>query len=388
MAGVPWVASAGAAQYSPPAMKILGIETSCDETAAAVVTAEREVLADLVLSQLTEHLPYGGVVPEIAARSHLDHLDRLIAEAMAQAGLRFDQLDGVAATGGPGLIGGVIVGVTMGKAIAAAHHLPFLAVNHLEGHALSARLVDDLPFPYLLLLVSGGHCQLLMVDGVGRYRRLGTTVDDAAGEAFDKTAKLLGLGYPGGPAVEQAAARAAARAIAADEGDGTPVPDRFELPRPMRGRPGCDFSFSGLKTAVRQRVAALAAQSADGRLNESARDDLAAAFQAAVAESIADRVRNAIAIARDSGPVSALVVAGGVAANSYLRAWLEQAAAAGGLRLVAPPARPSPHPAALIARAGLERLKLRQRDGLHFAPRPRWPLDPTAPKAIGAGVKA
>ncbi len=387
MAGVPWVASAGAAQYSPPAMKILGIETSCDETAAAVVTAERAVLADLVLSQLAEHRPYGGVVPEIAARSHLDHLDRLIGEAMAQAGLSFDQLDGVAATGGPGLIGGVIVGVTMGKAISAVNRLPFLAVNHLEGHALSARLVDDLPFPYLLLLVSGGHCQLLIVHGVGRYRRLGTTVDDAAGEAFDKTAKLLGLGSPGGPAVEQAAARAAARAVAQDESD-APVDDRFALPTPLRGRPGCDFSFSGLKTAVRQRVAELAAESPGGALGAADRDDLAAAFQAAVAESVAGRVKNAIAIARDSGPVSALVVAGGVAANAYLRARLEQAAAAGGLRLVAPPARLCTDNAAMIAWAGIERLRLGQRDGLDFAPRPRWPLDPTAPKATGAGVKA
>ncbi len=368
-------------------LTVLGIETSCDETAAAVVTSERQVLADLVLSQLAEHRPYGGVVPEIAARSHLDHLDRLIGEAMAQAGLSFDQLDGVAATGGPGLIGGVIVGVTMGKAISAVNRLPFLAVNHLEGHALSARLVDDLPFPYLLLLVSGGHCQLLIVHGVGRYRRLGTTVDDAAGEAFDKTAKLLGLGYPGGPAVEQAAARAAARAVAQDESD-APVDDRFALPTPMRGRPGCDFSFSGLKTAVRQRVAELAAESPGGALGAADRDDLAAAFQAAVAESVAGRVKNAIAIARDSGPVSALVVAGGVAANAYLRARLEQAAAAGGLRLVAPPARLCTDNAAMIAWAGIERLRLGQRDGLDFAPRPRWPLDPTAPKATGAGVKA
>jgi len=373
-------------------MIVLGIETSCDETAAAVVTDRREVLADLVLSQLAEHRPYGGVVPEIAARSHLDHLDRLIGEAMAKAGLTFGELDAIAATGGTGLIGGVIVGVTMAKAIAAVHRLPFLAVNHLEGHALSARLVEDLPFPYLLLLVSGGHCQLLLVEGVGRYRRLGTTVDDAAGEAFDKTAKLLGLGYPGGPAVEQAATRAAARAIAAGEGaakgGGQAVRDRFDLPRPMRGRQGCDFSFSGLKTAVRQRVAALAAASPDGRLSDTDRDDLAAAFQAAVADSIADRVANAIDLARESAPIGALVVAGGVAANAYLRARLEQAARLGNLRLVAPPARLCTDNAAMIAWAGIERLRLGQRDDLDFAPRPRWPLDPTAPKAVGAGVKA
>ncbi len=369
-------------------MIMLGIETSCDETAAAVVTDRREVLADLVLSQLAEHRPYGGVVPEIAARSHLDHLDGLIARAMGEAGLRFGELDGVAATGGPGLIGGVIVGVTMGKAIAAVHRLPFLAVNHLEGHALSARLVEDLDFPYLLLLVSGGHCQLLLVEGVGRYRRLGTTVDDAAGEAFDKTAKLLGLGYPGGPAVEQAAARAAAAAVAADEGGQPVAPDRFDLPRPMRGRPGCDFSFSGLKTAVRQRVAALAAAAPDGRMADADRDDLAAAFQAAVADSIADRVGNAAAIARQRAPIAALVVAGGVAANRYLRARLQQVAMRHDLRLVAPPARLCTDNAAMIAWAGIERLRLGQRDGLDFAPRPRWPLDPTAPKATGAGIKA
>lgn len=367
-------------------MIMLGIETSCDETAAAVVTDRREVLADLVLSQLAEHRPYGGVVPEIAARSHLDHLDGLISEAMAKAGVGFAELDGVAATGGPGLIGGVMVGVTMGKAIAAVHRLPFLAVNHLEGHALSARLVEDLAFPYLLLLVSGGHCQLLLVQGVGRYRRLGTTVDDAAGEAFDKTAKLLGLGYPGGPAVEQAAARSAARAIGDEESER--AIRRFELPQPMRGRPGCDFSFSGLKTAVRQRVADLAARSPDGRLSEADRDDLAAAFQAAVGAAITDRVANAIAMARGMGDVNALVVAGGVAANSYLRARLERTATRHDLRLVAPPARLCTDNAAMIAWAGIERLRLGQRDGLDFAPRPRWPLDPDAPKAVGAGVKA
>ena len=224
-------------------MRILGIETSCDETAAAVVTAEGEILSNLVLSQLEEHRPYGGVVPEIAARSHLDHLDGLIARAMAEAGLGFEDLDGIAATAGPGLIGGVFVGVMTAKAIAAARKLPFLAINHLEGHALSARLTENLEFPYLLLLVSGGHCQLLAVEGVGAYRRLGTTVDDAAGEAFDKTAKLLGLGYPGGPAVERAA-------TAGETG-------HFELPRPMKGRDSLDFSFSGLKTAVRHAAAAL-----------------------------------------------------------------------------------------------------------------------------------
>jgi N6-L-threonylcarbamoyladenine synthase len=257
-------------------MIVLGIETSCDETAAAVVADDRRILSNVVLSQLDEHRPYGGVVPEIAARAHLDHLDGIIAQALDEAGVGFDGLDGVAATGGPGLIGGVMVGVMTAKAIAAVHGLPFLAVNHLEGHALSARLTDDTGFPYLLLLVSGGHCQLLAVEDVGGYVRLGGTIDDAIGEAFDKTAKLLGLGYPGGPAVEAAA-------LAGD-------PDRFALPRPMAGRPGCDFSFSGLKTAVRHAAARLPND------RPSARDagDLAAAFQAAVGDVLVDRCANAL----------------------------------------------------------------------------------------------
>jgi N6-L-threonylcarbamoyladenine synthase len=353
-------------------MIVLGIETSCDETAAAVVDDRRRVHADVVLSQVDEHRPYGGIVPEIAARSHLDHLDRLIAEAMRRTGLRFDQLGGVAATGGPGLIGGVMVGVTMAKAIAAVHDLPFVAVNHLEGHALTARLIDEVDFPFLLLLVSGGHCQLLIVEEVGRYRRLGTTVDDAAGEAFDKGAKLLGLGYPGGPAVERAAA----------VGDAA----RFELPRPMVGRPEPDFSFSGLKTALRHRVASL---TADAPLDEQDVRDLAAALQAAIADCLADRTARAIDIARARHPgLSTLVVAGGVAANGAIRRRLQQVAADSGLRLVVPPPRLCTDNAAMIAWAGLERLRRGYRDGFDFAPRPRWPLDPTAPRAIGAGVKA
>ena len=353
-------------------MIVLGIETSCDETAAAVVDDGRRVLADVVLSQLDEHRPYGGIVPEIAARSHLDHLDRLIAEAMRRAGLRFDQLDGVAATGGPGLIGGVMVGVTMAKAIAAVHDLPFIAVNHLEGHALTARLIDDVDFPFLLLLVSGGHCQLLVVEEVGRYRRLGTTVDDAAGEAFDKGAKLLGLGYPGGPAIERAAL----------SGDAA----RFELPRPMVGRPEPDFSFSGLKTALRHRVAAL---SAEAPLAEQDVRGLAAALQAAITDCLADRTARAIDIARTRHPgLATLVVAGGVAANGAIRQRLQQVAAAAALRLVVPPPRLCTDNATMIAWAGLERLRRGYRDGLDFAPRPRWPLDPSAPRAIGAGVKA
>jgi N6-L-threonylcarbamoyladenine synthase len=353
-------------------MIVLGIETSCDETAAAVVDDRRQVLAEVVLSQLDQHRPYGGIVPEIAARSHLDHLDGLIAEAMRRAGLRFADLDAVAATGGPGLIGGVMVGVTTAKAIAAVAERPFIAVNHLEGHALTARLTDDVAFPFLLLLISGGHCQLLIVEEVGRYKRLGTTVDDAAGEAFDKGAKLLGLGYPGGPAIERAAAGGNAA--------------RFELPRPMVGRPEPDFSFSGLKTALRQRVAELTAR---GPLSAQDRDDLAAALQAAIADCLADRTERAIELARTRCPdLAALVVAGGVAANGFIRARLQAIAAAAGLRLVVPPARLCTDNATMIAWAGIERLRRGLVDGLDFAPRPRWPLDPEAPRAIGAGVKA
>ena len=267
-------------------MIVLGIETSCDETAAAVVDDRHRIHANLVLSQLDEHRPYGGIVPEIAARSHLDHLDALVARSLEQAGLGCAELDGIAATAGPGLIGGVFVGVMTAKAMAAACGVPFLAINHLEGHALSARLTEALDFPYLLLLVSGGHCQLLAVEGVGRYARYGTTVDDAVGEAFDKTAKLLGLDYPGGPAVEQAAR----------DGDAT----RFDLPRPMLGRAGCDFSFSGLKTAVRHKAAVLN-RDETGALGNRDRADLAASFQAAVADVLADRCENALARFQDDG---------------------------------------------------------------------------------------
>ncbi|MFD1626507.1 tRNA (adenosine(37)-N6)-threonylcarbamoyltransferase complex transferase subunit TsaD [Azospirillum griseum] len=361
-------------------MIVLGIETSCDETAAAVVTDAREIRADVVLSQLDDHTPYGGVVPEIAARAHLEHLDGLVRRAMAEAGVGFGDLDAIAATGGPGLIGGVIVGVMTAKAIAAARNLPFVAVNHLEGHALTARLTHDVAFPYLLLLVSGGHCQLLVVEGVGRYRRLGTTIDDAVGEAFDKTAKLLGLGYPGGPLVEQAAARAR-------------NPGRFALPRPLVGRPGCDFSFSGLKTAVRRHVEEVGALSGAG-LSDADRDDLAAAFQATVAEVMADRCARAIARFKQDHPQGgALVVAGGVAANKTLRARLQTLADREAMPFVAPPLRLCTDNAAMIAWAGIERFRLGEQDPLSFAPRPRWPLDPSAAPVIGragvgSGVKA
>ena len=352
-------------------MNVLGIETSCDETAAAVVTGEGRILADVVLSQLEEHRPYGGIVPEIAARAHLENLDRIVAQSMEEAGLGFEGLDAIAATGGPGLIGGVLVGVTTAKAIAAVGGTPFIAVNHLEGHALSARLTDDVAFPYVLLLVSGGHCQLLVVEGVGHYRRLGTTIDDAVGEAFDKTAKLLGLGYPGGPRVEAAARR----------GDSS----RFALPRPLKGRAGCDFSFSGLKTAVRQ-----AAMSLPGAAPTATDvDDLCAGFQAAVADVLADRTGHAIDIFRQRCPHGdTLVVAGGVAANGALRTVLATLAGEHGLALVAPPPRLCTDNGAMIAWAGIERLQRGLTDGLDTSPRARWPLDPDAPPATGAGVKA
>jgi N6-L-threonylcarbamoyladenine synthase len=341
-------------------MIVLGIETSCDETAAAVVDDRRHIRANLVLSQLDEHRPYGGIVPEIAARSHLDHLDALVAQALEQSGLGCAGLDGIAVTAGPGLIGGVFVGVMTAKAMAAACGVPFLAINHLEGHALSARLTEALDFPYLLLLVSGGHCQLLAVEGVGRYARYGTTVDDAVGEAFDKTAKLLGLDYPGGPAVEQAAR----------DGDAS----RFDLPRPMLGRTGCDFSFSGLKTAVRHKAAALN-RDETGALGDQDRADLAASFQAAVADVLADRCENALARFQAEGATGPLVVAGGVAANQNLRSRLTNVAAVAGTCLIAPPPELCTDNAAMIAWAGIERLSLQLTDPLDFAPRPRWPLE-------------
>ena len=299
-------------------------------------------------------------MPEIAARAHLERLDGLVADALAEAKLGLADLDGIAATGGPGLIGGVMVGVMTAKAMAFAHDKPFLAVNHLEGHALSVRLTEEVMFPYLLLLVSGGHCQLLTVRAVHSASSwLGTTIDDAVGECFDKTAKLLGLGFPGGPAVEKAAAG----------GD----PQRFQLPRPMWRKAGCDFSFSGLKTAVRQTVEKLPAGDA------KAISDLCASFQRTVGDVLEDRCGNALA----AEPASTLVVAGGVAANLYLRGRLEDVAAKYGARLVAPPVKLCTDNGAMIAWAGLERLRLGQTDALDFRPRPRWPLDPNASAAKG-----
>jgi N6-L-threonylcarbamoyladenine synthase len=341
---------------------VLGIESSCDETAAALVREDRTVLAQRIASQDAEHRPYGGVVPEIAARAHAERLAPLIAATLADAGMVLDDVDAIAATAGPGLIGGVMVGLVTAKALAMASDKPLLAVNHLEGHALSPRLADAaLEFPYLLLLASGGHCQLLVVEGVGRYRRLATTIDDALGEAFDKTAKLLGLGYPGGPAVEALAATGNPRAV--------------PLPRPLLGSAEPHFSFAGLKSAVlRARDAGVHADA-----------DIAAAFQQAAIDCVVDRTERAISAA---GPVTALVVAGGVAANRALRGALEDLAAAHGLRFTAPPLALCTDNAAMIGWAGVERFQLGLVDGLEVAARPRWPLDPLAEPARGAGVKA
>lgn len=339
---------------------VLAIESSCDETACAVMAADGTILAETVLSQ-QEHLPFGGVVPEIAARAHLAHLPALLTETLRRAGLTPAALGAVAASTGPGLIGGLIVGGTLGKGLALSLGIPFVAVNHLEAHALTARLPDlvpgGAPFPYLLLLVSGGHCQCVAVESLGVYRRLGGTIDDAAGEAFDKVAKMLGLGWPGGPALEKLAAA------------GNPAAHR--LPRPLAGRPGCDFSFSGLKTAVAQRIAALPAPLPPG---DAA--DLAAAFQQAVADVLADRTGNALAAMPDA---TLLVAAGGVAANATIRARLAGLATARGVRFAAPPLRLCTDNATMVAWAALEMLRSgRPGDGLGSRPRPRWPLDEIA----------
>jgi N6-L-threonylcarbamoyladenine synthase len=342
-------------------MLILGIETSCDETAAAIVSDDKRILSNIVLSQTEDHLPYGGVVPEIAARAHMEHLETIIDRALKEAGVELADIDAVAATGGPGLIGGVIVGVMMGKAIASVHGKPFIAVNHLEGHALTARLTGDAPFPFLLLLVSGGHCQFLAVRGVGDYERLGGTMDDALGEAFDKTAKMMGLSYPGGPQVE----------VLARSGKHI-----YPFPVPLKGREGCDFSFSGLKTAVRLKIQEL---SEGGTLTDQQRADLCASFQQAALESLTDRLNNAIALFKERCPEGKqLVVAGGVAANLFLREGMEKVAARHGMRLSAPPVKLCTDNAAMIAWAGLERFALGQTDSLDFEPRARWPLAATA----------
>ena len=341
-------------------MRVLGIETTCDETAAAVVGLDDDgnaaILSNEVLSQIAEHAAYGGVVPEIAARAHVEALDHLVARALATANMVIESVDGIAAAAGPGLIGGVLVGLTTAKALALVTRKPLIAVNHLEGHALTARMTDAIGFPYLLLLASGGHTQLLAVKGVGHYTRLGTTVDDAIGEAFDKAAKLLGLGYPGGPEVERMAER----------GD----PERFALPRPMLGRAKPDFSLSGLKTALRieaERAAPLA---------DTDIADLCASFQAAVVDLVVDRTRAGLRAFREvAGHPTALVLAGGVAANQVLRRALQRLASEAGLRLVAPPLELCGDNGAMIAWAGIERLRPGIVDDMMAPARPRWPLD-------------
>lgn len=349
-----------------PGPLVLGIESSCDETAVALVRGDRTIVAQAIASQEAEHAPYGGVVPEIAARAHAERLAPMLAKVMAEAGVALADVDAVAATAGPGLIGGVMVGLVSAKALAMAADKPLLAVNHLEGHALSPRLADvGLGFPYLLLLVSGGHCQILAVEGVGRYRRLATTIDDALGEAFDKTAKILGLGYPGGPAVERLAL----------QGNPAAVP----LPRPLKGSKEPHFSFAGLKSAV--------LRAKDSGTHSDA--DIAASFQQAAVECLIDRLELALAAA---GAFPALVVAGGVAANRTVRAALEALAAKHMMRFTAPPLALCTDNAAMIAWAGCERLAIEgpdfAGDPLDFVARPRWPLDPAAGAVRGAGVKA
>jgi len=341
-------------------MVVLGIETTCDETAAAVVERSEQgrgkILSNIVLSQVSEHAAFGGVVPEIAARAHVEALDLIIAKAMAQAECGFGDIDGIAAAAGPGLIGGVIVGLTTAKAIALVQNKPLIAINHLEAHALTARLTDATPFPYCLFLASGGHTQVVAVRGVGDYVRLGTTMDDAIGEAFDKTAKLLGLGYPGGPQVEKEAAR----------GDAT----RFALPRPMHGRKDADFSLSGLKTALRLEAEKIAP------LSDQDVADLCASFQQAVVDVVLDRLRAGLRMFRAKyGAPSALVAAGGVAANQAIRKVLHRLAFEIGTVLVAPPLELCTDNGAMIAWAGCERLALGLTDTLDVAPRARWPLD-------------
>ena len=341
---------------------ILGLESSCDETAAALVTADRRILAHALAGQADSHAPFGGVVPEIAARAHVDRLMPLVEQALSESGVKLADVDAIAATAGPGLIGGVMVGLVTGKALAHATGKPLIAVNHLEGHALSPRLADaSLHFPYLLLLVSGGHCQLLAVAGVGQYRRLATTIDDAAGEAFDKSAKLLGLPYPGGPELEKLAAQGRAGAL--------------KLPRPLLNSAEPHFSFAGLKSAVARAVQAGTHESAD----------IAAEFQAAVVDCLIDRTRRAI---MSAGSMTALVVAGGVAANGPVRAALAELATANSLAFVAPPGWLCTDNAAMIAWAGAERFALGMVDDLNVPARPRWPLDADAEAVRGAGVKA
>jgi len=356
-------------------LTFLGLESSCDDTAAAIVRAGpggSEILASVVAGQTELHAPFGGVVPEIAARAHAEKLDLCVEEALTQSGLGLGDLDGIAVTAGPGLIGGVMSGVMCAKGIAAGAGLPLVGVNHLAGHALTPRLTDALAFPYLMLLVSGGHCQFLIAHGPEEFTRLGGTIDDAPGEAFDKTAKLLGLPQPGGPAVEAEAAAGNPRA--------------FAFPRPLLDRPGCDLSFSGLKTALLRARDAVVAE--HGGLPRAIRADLCAGFQAAVCDVLVEKSRRALRLYIEENPARrAFAVAGGVAANRVLRAALETVSAEFGAEFIAPPLRLCTDNAAMIAWAGIERFRTGARDGLDLGARPRWPLDQSAPALLGSGKK-
>ena len=357
------------------AITFLGLESSCDDTAAALVRyadGRAQILASVVYGQTALHADFGGVVPEIAARAHAEKLDHCVEEALAAANLTLTDLDGIAVTAGPGLIGGVLSGVMCAKGLAAGARLPLVGVNHLAGHALTPRLTDGLAFPYLMLLVSGGHCQFLIAHGPEDFTRLGGTIDDAPGEAFDKTAKLLGLPQPGGPSVESEAA----------QGDA----NRFAFPRPLLDRPGCDMSFSGLKTALLRARDALVAEK--GGLTVQDRADLCAGFQAAIAAVLEEKSRRAIALYMADAPAHpALAVAGGVAANRAIRDRLTALCQATGLRFLAPPLALCTDNAAMIAWAGIERFRLGLTDGLDLSARPRWPLDQTAPAMLGSGKK-
>lgn len=352
-------------------MRVLGIETSCDETAAAIVegddNGQAHIVSNVVWSQIEEHVPYGGVVPEIAARAHVEILDGLVRQALDEAKTGLADIDAIAATGGPGLIGGLIVGLMTAKALALAANKPFIAINHLEGHALTAKLTNNLDYPYLLLLVSGGHTQVILVKGLGQYQRLGTTIDDALGEAFDKTAKLLGLAYPGGPIIEKLAATGDAH--------------RIDLPRPLKGEKRLDFSFSGLKTAVRQIAMEMAP------LSNKDIADIAAAFQLAVTDTLSDRVERSLAVFKTDYPdrPASLVVAGGVAANKAIRNCLQKLCDAHGFKFIAPPVSLCTDNAAMIAYAGLQHFIHGDRSSFDIAPRSRWPLDEKASPLIGAG---
>ncbi len=337
-------------------MIVLGIESSCDETAAALVTDDKCILSHIISSQLQEHKPYGGVVPEIAARAHLNHIEFIVKRALEEAGVSLDEIQGVSAAGGPGLIGGVIVGVMMAKGLSLAKNIPFLPINHLEAHALTARLTDEVPFPYLLLLVSGGHCQFLIVEDIGIYTYLGGTRDDAVGECLDKTARLLGYSYPGGPTIEKLAM----------EGN----PDAFSLPRPLKGQEGCSFSFSGLKTAARKIILE------KGENSLSFQADFCASFQKTIGEILEDRCRHALSIALEKKPeINTLVLAGGVASNQYFRKCLKTFSQEKGITLITPPVNLCTDNGAMVAWAGVERLQKGLVGSLDFAPRPRWPLE-------------